>query len=267
MESHPQASVVLYFCGYAAGLNGRPFLLPASANLRRASDAMTQGILAKALLDLVARGEPSRGLIAFDTAPTPDADGSSLGLESLAGLPAPEGVGVIAVTEPQPAQGPSPLSRALAGALGSPDVRIADLVAEVGGSLARSQTTHVAVALEPALSLPLAADEEPPAPAPPPPPPAPVEPEPEPAPPPAAAEPDPAPAEPPVSMPDEAEMTTDQRRSVQAALKRIGYYGAEVDGLFGPETRAAIRRFQHEIGAPTTGTITGEQASRLIDQN
>jgi peptidoglycan hydrolase-like protein with peptidoglycan-binding domain len=38
----------------------------------------------------------------------------------------------------------------------------------------------------------------------------------------------------------------------------------EIDGLFGSETRAAIRRFQFEIGAEMTGTITGQQAARLL---
>lgn len=59
-------------------------------------------------------------------------------------------------------------------------------------------------------------------------------------------------------------MTDSERRRMQEALARIGYYAGRIDGLFGPETRAAIRRFQHEIGVETTGVITGEQAARLV---
>jgi peptidoglycan hydrolase-like protein with peptidoglycan-binding domain len=66
------------------------------------------------------------------------------------------------------------------------------------------------------------------------------------------------------ALPDEGAMTDSERRRMQEALARIGYYGGRVDGLFGPETRAAIRRFQHEIGVETTGVITGEQAARLV---
>ncbi|MFY9975550.1 MAG: peptidoglycan-binding protein, partial [Chromatiaceae bacterium] len=75
-----------------------------------------------------------------------------------------------------------------------------------------------------------------------------------------------APAAPLPRFPDEDIMIESERRQVQGALKRIGYYTGEIDGLFGPETRAAIRRFQYEIGAEMTGTITGQQAARLLAQ-
>ena len=73
MESTPGASVFVYICGYAAGMNDRPFLLPVSASIRRPSDVMTQGMLAKAILDVLVRGNPSRGLVALDVVPMPDA--------------------------------------------------------------------------------------------------------------------------------------------------------------------------------------------------
>jgi peptidoglycan hydrolase-like protein with peptidoglycan-binding domain len=47
-------------------------------------------------------------------------------------------------------------------------------------------------------------------------------------------------------------------------LARLGYYAGTPDGVYGPETRAAMRRFQHEIGAEQTGRLTGEQAAQLI---
>ena len=54
------------------------------------------------------------------------------------------------------------------------------------------------------------------------------------------------------------------RRRVQLALQRLGYYDGQVDGRFGPESLAAIRRFQHEVGAEMTGRLTTEQAGRLL---
>ncbi len=87
----PDASVFVYICGYAAGMNDRPFLLPVSANIRRPSDVMTQGILAKAILDVLDRSKPSRGLVALDLVTVPD--GSSPPLDTLTAVPAPAGRG------------------------------------------------------------------------------------------------------------------------------------------------------------------------------
>jgi peptidoglycan hydrolase-like protein with peptidoglycan-binding domain len=66
-------------------------------------------------------------------------------------------------------------------------------------------------------------------------------------------------------LPDEARMSEVERRKVQGALIRLGYYDTAVDGVFGPETRAAIRRYQHEIGGETTGRLTADQATRLVN--
>ena len=53
-------------------------------------------------------------------------------------------------------------------------------------------------------------------------------------------------------------------RQIQDALRRSDYYKGPVDGIFGPLSRAAIRRFQHEIGAYATGHLTAEEANRLV---
>jgi peptidoglycan hydrolase-like protein with peptidoglycan-binding domain len=60
-------------------------------------------------------------------------------------------------------------------------------------------------------------------------------------------------------------MSEADRRRVQSALVRLGYYDGKIDGVFGPDSRAAIRRYQHEIGAAMTGKLTAEQATRLAN--
>jgi peptidoglycan hydrolase-like protein with peptidoglycan-binding domain len=65
-------------------------------------------------------------------------------------------------------------------------------------------------------------------------------------------------------MPAEAAMSEADRRQIQAALDRLSYDPGPVDGVFGPLTRAAIRRFQQAIGATLTGSLTAEQATRLL---
>ncbi len=59
-------------------------------------------------------------------------------------------------------------------------------------------------------------------------------------------------------------MSDADRRRVQIGLAKLGYYDGRIDGIFGPDSRAAIRRFQHELGADMTGRLTAEQASRLV---
>ena len=59
-------------------------------------------------------------------------------------------------------------------------------------------------------------------------------------------------------------MTQADRRRIQDALMHLGYYDGDIDGTFGPDTRAAIRRFQHEIGADMVGRITPAQSARLL---
>ena len=67
------------------------------------------------------------------------------------------------------------------------------------------------------------------------------------------------------SMPAEDGMSEADRRQVQEALRRRSYYRGQVDGVFGPATRVAIRRFQQDIGAQVTGRLTAEEANRLVE--
>src|SRR4029077_12470232 len=90
-------------------------------------------------------------------------------------------------------------------------------------------------------------------------------------PPPPAPPPEPAilvpPAAPPswATMADEDQMSEQDRRRVQALFATMGYYSGRIDGTFGPETRAAIRRYQFEIKADLTGHLNAEQATRLVN--
>jgi len=258
MELAPAASVVIYICGYAAGMNDRPFLLPVTASIRRPSDIMTQGMLAKAVLDVLVRGNPSRALVALDVVPVPDAPPPVL--DSLTDVPAPEGAGLIAVIDPQPTTGPTALSVALGTGLTAPGAELGTLLEGLKAELATHPSARVAALRMPSAARPLAADDPPPSTLPSPATPL-VQPEPT-AVRPAAPVTDAAPPMP--ALPDEGAMTDSERRRIQEALARIGYYAGRIDGRFGAETRAAIRRFQHEIGVETTGVITGEQAARLV---
>jgi outer membrane biosynthesis protein TonB len=65
------------------------------------------------------------------------------------------------------------------------------------------------------------------------------------------------------AIPAEAKMNAKNRRQVQQALQRLGYYEGPLDELFGPATRSAIRRFQESIGAQATGRLNETEASRL----
>jgi uncharacterized caspase-like protein len=261
METTPDASVFVYICGYAAGFNDRPFLLPVSANIRRPSDLMTQGILAKAFLDLLSPGSPSRGLVALDLVTAPDA--SAPVLDTLTEVPVPDGSALIAVIGRPPAAGPTALAVALAAELAVPGVQSGTLLNSVESHLSADPAAQIGALRMPSVSLPLAADEQP------------------------SLTTDsslPGPVQPAESVetaadataaaagdtasiatfPDEGAMTTGERRRVQEALTRVGYYAGGIDGIFGPETRAAIRRFQYEIGVEKTGVITGAQAARLL---
>src|SRR5215472_16325808 len=64
-------------------------------------------------------------------------------------------------------------------------------------------------------------------------------------------------------MPAEDKMNARNRRQVQQALQRLGYYEGPLDEIFGPATRSAIRRFQVSIGAQATGRLNETEASRL----
>lgn len=56
--------------------------------------------------------------------------------------------------------------------------------------------------------------------------------------------------------PTATQLSRDERRQIQAALKWYGDYNAVVDGIFGPATSEAISAYQSRNGLEPTGTLT-----------
>jgi len=56
---------------------------------------------------------------------------------------------------------------------------------------------------------------------------------------------------------------------VQTGLAKRGYYAGAIDGLIGPETRKAVRRFQADAKLPVTGSVDRRLAGELksVDPN
>jgi hypothetical protein len=266
----PPSVAVLYFCGYAREFNGRSFLLPAAASIARDNDVLTQGLISKSLVDSLARVGDSTGVVLLDGFQSSGT--SATGLARLGEQIQPGTFAVIGANNDAAAQGPTATAQALRAQLTGEEVSLEKFVAGMRGDLAKSgagTAFFVAATGRPSF---LVGGKPPPAPVaaaapPPPPPPAPAPPAPTPA--PAASAPPaptPAPAAPPQQvMVDEDRMSDQDRRQVQVALATLGYYSGRIDATFGPETRAAIRRFQFEIKAEMTGRLSAEQATKLVN--
>lgn len=248
LREAPGAAGVAYFCGHLANQGPRLFLLPVSATLQRESDLLTQGVLARLTLDALLRAQPRSGLVVLE-------GGTPAQAEAMAPLTQAAAAGGVGFVASQAA--PGPLGTALAAGLRAPRVALADLLAGLRRDLPQGSLAALG---EPAAPSDLVGAPPPvQAAAPPPPIVAPT--------PPAPAQATPAPPAAAPSAPllvEERALTEADRRRVQGALARMGYYAGLADGTFGPNTRAAIRRFQFELGAELTGTLTPEQAGRLL---
>ncbi len=263
LAAAPGAAAFVYTCSYATAFNDRAFLLPASANIARPADVLTQGVLAKSLLDVVARGGAGAAVVAMDVVPAPGSTATA-GLDTLAQGSLPDALGIIAASQAKPQDAPTPLAVALVASLKPPTVQVGPLLAAVQQQLGASKTATLAALHLPATSGYLAG-------APPPPPTVPATTK--------ASAPTPAPAQSPApaqitapaangapsptAFPADEQMTEADRRRVQTVLARLGYYDGQVDGIFGSDTRAAARRYQHELGAAMTGRLTSAQATKL----
>jgi len=58
------------------------------------------------------------------------------------------------------------------------------------------------------------------------------------------------------AVPISAELLATYTTAVQEALQAKGYRPGAADGLLGPRTRAAIRRYQQDYGLPVTGEVS-----------
>lgn len=246
----PPAVAALYYCGYAADFNNRSFLLPVSAVLTRDNDLLSQGILVKSVIESLRRAPDSAGLVLLDVFQPPDAPSGRM--DQLAEhLPASSFAVIAAGNEPN-GEGATALALGLRDELSATDAGVNSVTNGLRRRLAKEPVTVQVIAAT--ADAALVAEKRP-------------------APPPAASN-APPPSAPPPSfktapqqhvMVDEDQMSDNDRRQVQTVLANIGYYSGRIDGTFGPETRAAIRRYQFEIKADLTGRLTAEQATRLVN--
>ncbi|QDX93438.1 spore cortex-lytic enzyme [Brevibacillus laterosporus] len=54
-------------------------------------------------------------------------------------------------------------------------------------------------------------------------------------------------------------------RELQERLKHIGFYTGDIDSIFGPRTKAALRLFQYEFGMTITGELNDKTKVRLYN--
>ncbi len=265
LSTLPNVPAMVHICGYVAGLAGRPFLVPVSAALVRPGDVLTQGMLAKSIVDVVAHSGPRDALVVLEAVPLPTAT-EPLALEALDRPDLPARMSLLAVTEPGSGS-PTPLSTVMMPRFKGSLLPVAPLIDGIGQDLAGLRTASVVVRRVPAAAGFLVGG--PPVVVPPIAVPPPVVVAPSVLVPPVVTVPPPPVVVPPpaqtlVNLPDESVMTEAERRMVQTALAKLGYYPGPIDGVFGPETRAAIRRLQHEVQSPMSGHLTAEQARRLM---
>ncbi len=248
----PPTVATVYYCGYAADFNNRAFLLPVSAVLTRDNDLLSQGILVKSIVESLRRTPDSAGLVLLDVFQPPDAP--SRRMDQLADHLQASSFAVIATGNEPNGVGATALALGLRDELSAADAGVSSVTNGLRRRLAKEPVTAQVIAATG--DAVFAAEKRP---APPtaasiaPPPPAPVPP--------------PSFRTPPQQhvMVDEDQMSDSDRRQVQAVLAGVGYYSGRIDGTFGPETRAAIRRYQFEIKAELTGRLTSEQATRLVN--
>lgn len=62
---------------------------------------------------------------------------------------------------------------------------------------------------------------------------------------------------------DLSALTREQMRALQTALNQRGFESGAPDGMMGPATRAAIRRYQKSLGLPADGYPTSDLLQRL----
>jgi hypothetical protein len=258
IAASPPAFGALYYCGYALEFNGRSFVLPTSANITRDYDVLTQGIISKSLVDSLSRVSESIGFVLLDGFRIPNASAAT-GLGRMIEQVPPSNFAVIGASNDGHAEGPTAASLALRDQVAEGEVSLDTFMSGMRRRLSKDAavTAYFIPAIarltggrrdaspSPVPAASAASTTVPVHPAPP-------------------ADPSVI-ASPPQTMTDEEHMSEQDRRQIQLKLATMGYYPGRIDATFGPETRAAIRRYQFEIKAELTGRLTAEQATRLVN--
>ncbi len=143
LATSPGAIAVIYSCGYAETFNDRPFLLPVSVSITRPPDVLTQGVLAKYLIDVITRGGVGPSVVAIDVVPVPES-AVPMRLDVLIQDSLPNDLGMIGVSQSPPGNAPTPLAVALVAGLKGPDVQTGALLTGVQRQLAASNAVTVA---------------------------------------------------------------------------------------------------------------------------
>ncbi len=170
LTAAPGATAFVYVCSYAAALNDRTFLLPTSANIVRPTNVLTQGVLARSLLEMLSRGGAGSAVVALDVVPAPATSASAadttsapatasapatgstpapaapatLGLDAALQGALPDGLGSIAVSQATPPNGPTPLAAALVANLKTATVQSSAFLTAVQQQLSADKAVTIA---------------------------------------------------------------------------------------------------------------------------
>ena len=60
-------------------------------------------------------------------------------------------------------------------------------------------------------------------------------------------------------------VTDDYVAEVQRVLGQNGYYSGENDGVWGPQSSAAMKEFQNDNGLTPTGSVNRETLVRMLE--
>lgn len=259
----PNSRSIIYICTYALSYADRLFLLPAEARLDRESDVLSGGIVARLLMSSVTGPGSQAGLVAMDVATPPGKvapDFSSM----LRPADAAHGGLIAASLSPTAALGPAPLASALSEVIGDGPLEIGSLLTTLsanyalrpsilavrpptdpswllGGPTVNAAAPAIAA---PPTAIPLSTTTAPT--------------------PPQVAGSSPPSIPQPSADAGLAEPNPAERRRLQLALSRLGYYRGRVDGVFATDTALAIRQFQRDSNADPTGRLTVRQMEQLL---
>jgi peptidoglycan hydrolase-like protein with peptidoglycan-binding domain len=300
VAASPASLAVLYYCGYGLEFDGQSFLLSTSATISQDNDVLTQGIVAKNVVDSLGAAPQSRGFVLLDVFRTPNA--AATGLGRLIEQVISSNFAVIGASNDGPGEGPTAASLALRDQFAEAEMDLDSFVVRMSRQLSRESavmahfvpaigprpgpraspllapataeastavpvqpvpavsnavqptaapaTTSTSSVAVPSMAIAAASTA------------APV--------PPASAPPQPAANASPLAPPSARivvqppTLSREDKRLIQTILTQMGYNAGQIDGKFGPETQAAIRRYQLEINVDATGRLTSEQVTKLL---